>query len=205
MAKVIAVTGGIGSGKSTVSKILTNLGYCVFDADIFAREVLFRPAVEARVKSVFGSHVFLEKGILNRELVRKMVYDNPALRKKLEDILHPAIAEELKIKSQMLSKLANNAWIFYEASLILEIGKKDHFDACVVVTTHHQAKLNRLSQSRNLSEEELNKIIASQMPDSEKIKHADYLIENSGSFTDLESHVYNLIRFLYNKFSPSSF
>ena len=132
--RTILITGGIGSGKSSVSKILANLGYCGFDADIFAREVLFYPEVESRIKSVFGSHVFLEKGILNRALVRKMIYDEPLLKKKLESILHPAIEEELKIKSQIVSQFAPNAWIFYEASLILEIGKKSNFDACIVVT-----------------------------------------------------------------------
>ncbi|MES2614865.1 MAG: dephospho-CoA kinase [Bdellovibrionota bacterium] len=203
MVKLIAITGGIGSGKSTVSKILTSLGYCVFDADVFAREVLFYSEIESRIKSIFGSHVFIETGVLNRALIRKMIYEAPHLKKQLESILHPAIAEELKIKSQCLNKIASNAWVFYEASIILENGRKNHFDACVVVTAKQELKIKRLTHSRSLSEEDIHKIISTQMPDEEKITLADYVIENSGDFKNLEQNTFSLIKFLHAKFTPA--
>lgn len=205
MVKSIAITGGIGSGKSTISKMLSNLGYCVFDADIFAREVLFYPEIESRIKSIFGSYVFLEKGQLNRDLIRKMIFDDHSLKKKLESILHPAIEEEFNVKKQILASLSKSVWLFYETSLIIEIGKRKHFDACVVVTAKHESKFNRLNQSRNMSEEQFQKIISTQMTDEEKVKHADFVIENSGHLQDLEQSVLNLLQFLYKKFSPSSF
>ena len=201
----ILITGGIGSGKSFLAKIIANLGYSVFDADILAREVLFYTKIEEQIKNLLGPNVFLKKGVLNRELVRKIIYDDPLLKKKLELILHPAIEKELQIKIDSISTHSQNAWIFYEASLILEAGKKNYFDVCVVITAKQEVKLSRLSHSRNLSKEDLNKIIASQMPDEEKIKHADFVIENSGSFKDLEDSAFKLIHFLYSRSSQPSF
>ena len=92
-----------------------------------------------------------------------------------------------------------------EASLIFENGKQNNFDACILVKTDKVTKLHRLKQSRQLKEDELQKIIDSQMPDDEKAKLADYIIENSSHKADLENSVLNLIRFLSQKFSPSSF
>lgn len=203
--KLIAITGGIGSGKSTVAKILQNLGYCVFDADIFSRDVLHDAEVESKVKSIFGEDVFLEKGVLNRDFVRQKIFEHPEMKKQLESILHPAIAELLNKKSTLLSSVCPDIWIFYEASLILENGKKNHFDACVVVTTKKELKISRLQQSRKLSNEQIHKIMSSQMPDEEKQKHADYSIENSGHFHELEQSVFQLIQFLNQRFKPSSF
>ena len=205
MTKTIAITGGIGSGKSTVSKMIRNLGYCVFDADDFSRDVLFDPEVETKIKFLFGESIFLEKGKLDRIKVRERIYQDPSLKKGLESILHPAISEELNEKKSSLRKLSETAWIFYEASLILEIGKKNHFDACIVVVAENENRIKRLTQSRPLKEEDIQKIMSSQMPDHEKLKHADYVIENSGSIEDLEKKVFELMLFLYKKLSPSSF
>jgi dephospho-CoA kinase len=203
--KLIALTGGIGSGKSTVASKLSQLGYCVFDADIFARDVLYYQDVENKIKSIFGDDIFLSKGQLNREAVGKMIYSNPLLKQKLENIMHPAIANEFKTKTDSIAKLAPDAWVFYEASLILELGKKEHFDACVVVKTHPTHKKDRLFRSRNMTHETFDKITSTQMPDEDKIKHADYIIENSGNLENLQLEIFNLIRFLYKKFTPSSF
>ena len=205
MIKIIAVTGGIGSGKSTVSNLLRNLGYCVYDADVFARQVLFYPEVQLKIENLFGAHVFVNEGILDRNLVRQMIYENPLLKKQLEDILHPAIADELKKKTQNLKDISLTQWVFYEASLIFENGKQKNFDACILVKTDKVTKLDRIKQSRSLKEDDIQKIIDTQMPDDEKAKLADYIIENSSHRKDLENSVFNLIRFLYQKFSPSSF
>jgi dephospho-CoA kinase len=201
MTKKIAITGGIGSGKSSLAKILTQKGYCVWDADIFSREVLYFPEVQSRVKTIFGDSVFISDGVLNRELVRKQIFSNPKLKKSLESILHPAMFEHFNSKFTIMNEIAPSAWIFYEASLVLELGRKSYFDFCVVVVADENIKMGRLSEKRNLSQSESRKIMSTQMSDSEKITHADYVIDNSSSLKNLEEYSNKLIAYLQEKFS----
>ncbi|MGY3803172.1 dephospho-CoA kinase [Pigmentibacter ruber] len=196
MAKKIVITGGIGSGKSLLSKMLAKRGYCVWDADIISREVLFYPAVQARIKSIFGEEVFVSNGILNREFVRNLIFSDPKLKKLFEKIMHPAMNEHFNLKFQSINKLAPTAWVFYEASLILELNRKADFDFCIVVTAQEDIKLSRLKENRNLDEVAAKKIMASQMPDNEKISYADYVIDNSSSIENLEKNVEKLIHLL---------
>lgn len=199
--KKIALTGSMGSGKSSVSKILSQYGYCVWDADDFSRQVLFIPSVENQIKALFDDSIFLEKGKLDRPLVRKQIFSDPSLKKKFEDILHPAIANHFHGKANALNAIAPTAWIFYEASLILEKNKKSEFDACVVVTVNETVRLERILKNRNLSKEEVQKMMAAQMPDCEKIKQADYIIDNSKNLESLEAEVKKMIQFLHLKWA----
>lgn len=201
MAKKIVITGGIGSGKSLLSKMLTKRGYCVWDADIISREVLFYPLVQARIKSVFGEEVFLSDGILNREFVRKLIFSDPKLKQSFEKIMHPSMHDHFNFKFQSLNKLAPTAWIFYEASLILELNRKAEFDYCIVVTAQEEIRLKRLKENRNLDDNDAKKIMASQMSDTEKISYADYVIDNSSSIENLEKSVEKLINLLSLKLS----
>ena len=200
MSKKIAITGGIGSGKSFLAKILAQRGYCVWDADIFSREVLFFPEVQSRIKSIFGDSVFISNGILNRELVRNLIFENPKLKNSLEKILHPAMFDHFNSKVAIMNKVAPTSWIFYEASLILELGRKSFFDFCVVVIANENIKIKRLNEKRNLSEENSKKIMSTQMPDSEKITHADYIIDNSTTIENLEESASKLLNYLTKKF-----
>ena len=201
MSKKIAITGGIGSGKSSLAKILAQSGYCVWDADIFSREVLYFPEVQSRVKTIFGDSIFISDGVLDRELVRKQIFTNQKLKKALENILHPAMFEHFNSKFAVMNKIAPSAWIFYEASLVLELGRKSYFDFCVVVVADENIKMQRLSENRNLSQSDLKKIMLTQMSDSEKITHADYVIDNSNSLQNLEESANKLILYLREKFS----
>jgi dephospho-CoA kinase len=201
MCKKIAITGGIGSGKSTLSKILAKKGYCVWDADLFSREVLFFPEVQARIKTIFGDSVFINAGVLNRDYIRNQVFSKPKLKKSLESILHPAILELYNSRLEVLNKIAPSAWVFYEASLILELKRQSSFDFCIVVVADESVKLKRLEEKRKISVSEAKKIIHTQMPDSEKITHADFVIDNSKSFQNLEKQTHKLILHLTKRFS----
>lgn len=201
MSKKIAITGGIGSGKSTLSKILAQMGYCVWDADVFSREVLFFPEVQSRVKTIFGDSVFISDGVLNRELVRNQIFTDSKQKKALEKILHPAMYEHFNSKFSIMNKIAPSSWIFYEASLILELGRKSYFDFCIVVVADETIKMDRLSEKRNLSQSDCKKIMSTQMSDSEKITHADYVIDNSSNLQNLEQSANKLILYLREKFS----
>ena len=201
MPKKIAITGGIGSGKSSLVKILAQRGYCVWDADIFSREVLHFPEVQSRVKTIFGDSVFIDDGVLNRELVRKQIFSNSKLKKALENILHPAMFEHFSSKFAIMNKIAPSAWIFYEASLVLELGRKSFFDFCIVVVADEDKKIERLSEKRNISQSDSKKIMLTQMPDSEKITHADYIIDNSSTLQNLDDSANQLLLYLREKFS----
>lgn len=200
MSKKIAITGGIGSGKSSLAKILAQRGYCVWDADIFSREVLFLPEVQSRIKTIFGDSAFISDGNLNREMIRNIIFENPKLKKDLEKILHPAMFDLFNSKMSIMNKVSPSSWIFYEASLILELGRKSFFDFCIVVIADENIKIKRLNEKRNISEEISKKIISSQMPDSEKITHADYVIDNSLSIQDLEESTNKLLNYLTHNF-----
>lgn len=201
MSRKIAITGGIGSGKSSLANILAHKGYCVWDADLFSREVLFFPEVQSRIKTIFGDSIFISNGILDRELVRNQIFTNPKLKKAFENILHPAMFEHFNSKFTMMNTIAPTAWIFYEASLILELNRKSYFDFCVVVVADESMKIDRLSGKRNLSQSDSKKIMSTQMLDSEKITHADYVIDNSTSLQNLEEAANKLILYLQEKFS----
>jgi dephospho-CoA kinase len=205
MLRVIALTGGIGSGKSTVSSILRSMGYCVYDADLFARDVLFYPEVQSKVKILFGDQVFGEPGILNRAYVRQQIFQNPALKIELESILHPAIANELKKKVDYFKSANSNQWIFYEAALILEKGNQKNYDACVLIKAEKEVKSIRLKSSRKMLQEDIDKIASSQMSDDEKSPLVDFVIDNSNDISALQNEIMSLIHFLSIKFKPSSF
>lgn len=203
MSKKIVITGGIGSGKSSVAKMLAQRGYCVWDADVFSREVLFQAEIQSRIKTIFGDTVFIKDGILNREYIRNQIFSNSELKKSFEGIMHPAMFEHFHSKYNIMLKIAPTSWVFYEASLILELKRKSEFDFCIVVYADENIKIERLSSKRNLSREDCIKVIQSQMPDNEKIKYADYLINNSGSEEELKVSVNKLILHLNEKFSSS--
>lgn len=197
--KKIALTGNMGSGKSSVAKILSQYGYCVWDADVFSREVLLIHSVEKKIESLFGNKIFLEKGKLDRQEVRNQIFSDHGLKEKFEQVMHPAIAQLFKEKSEKLFSIVPHAWIFYEASLILENNKKSEFDACVVVSANPEVRKKRVLESRNLQSHEIEKIIASQMPETEKIHQADYILDNSNGIDLLEKKCLEMIDFLYTK------
>jgi dephospho-CoA kinase len=203
MQRKIVITGGIGSGKSTVAKILIQKGYCVWDADAFSREALLIEEVEKKIKKLFGDNIFFNKGKLNRDLLRKKIFSSQKARKSLEEIIHPYIFKIYQSKVKMMADIAPTAWIFYEAALILELGRKHFFDACILVTADHDTKIERLYKNRNLLPTESKKIINSQMSDDKKISYSNYIIENSGPQENLEQSVNQILDHLREKFSLS--
>lgn len=199
MVKKIVITGGIGSGKTSVTKILQNLGYCIWDADIFAREALFLPEVEQNLKSVFGTQIYTSPGQLDRVALRQKVFSQPEQKKILESILHPAIAQLFRTRLETLEKLCPTAWVFYEAALIVEAKRVGEFDTCVLVTASESVRIKRLQESRSLSLAEIQKIIKSQTPDEEKKIHSHFIIENNKDENHLKKSVADLLSYLAEK------
>lgn len=183
----IAVTGGIGTGKSTVCKILQSDGYPVLYADQISKDILSTDKIiQQNIVKEFGSGSFKD-GKPNTKFLAEKVFSDPQKVKKINSILHPAVIKIINRK--MDEGLTKSNIVFVEAALIYEANMEDIFDYVLVVSASEQIKINRVVNSRKMNEEEVKKIISNQIPDDKKKSAADFVIENNGSELDLEKKV----------------
>lgn len=181
---VVGITGGIGSGKSAVTAHLENLGIDVVDADLAARVVVEpgQPALDAIAKH-FGTEILQEDGHLDRAALRKIVFEDPQARTWLESVTHPAIRQE--IESQLQS--ATSPYVVLSSPLLLEAKQHSFVDHVVVVDVTEELQIARTTLRDSNSVELVQKIMAAQLPRTERISRADEVIDNSGTLTDLEA------------------
>jgi dephospho-CoA kinase len=186
----VGLTGGIASGKSTVSKIFARFGAKVLDADEVARELLLpgQPAWK-RLRQTFGEEFFHPDGTVKRKQLRKLIFANPERRSQLNAIVHPEVMKEINRKSESLSSLLEPMVLVVDVPLLLEVGVADRFDKIVVVDARESVQINRLMQRDGISEEEAKQALKVQMPLSEKVEQADYVIDNNSTLTDTEIQV----------------
>jgi dephospho-CoA kinase len=201
MVRSIAITGGVGAGKSTVAALLREFGYPVLDADALARDALFEPGVQASVESLFCETVFLERGILDREKVRKLVLANPSQRRALEGVIHPVVIRLFEARRLLLESVACDAWLFYEIPLLFETGRQGDFDAVVVVTAETAIRVERIRATRGLSRGEAEAFVAAQVPEEQKVAEADYVIHNNALRDALTPATLRCLESLREKFS----
>ena len=186
----VGLTGGIASGKSTVSRIFAGFGAKVLDADEVAREVLLpgQPAW-TRLRQVFGEEFFHPDGTVKRKQLRKLVFADPEKRSQLNAIVHPEVMREINRRSEVLSSSAQNGVLLVDVPLLLEVGVANRFDKVVVVYVSESVQINRLQQRDGISEEEAKQALKVQMALSKKVEQADYLIDNSGTLEETLAQV----------------
>ena len=186
----VGLTGGIASGKSTVSGIFARLGAKVLDADEVARELL-RPGQPAwkGLRQAFGEDFFYPDGTVKRKQLRKLVFANPEKRDQLNAIVHPEVMKEINRKSEVLSSSLQAKVLVVDVPLLLEVGVADRFDKIIVVDARESVQINRLVQRDGISEEEAKQALKAQMPLSEKVELADYVIDNNSTLADTEIQV----------------
>lgn len=193
--KIVGLTGGIASGKSTVSRVLRELGAVIIDADVAAREVVM-PGSEglARVASEFGKEVLLSDGSLNRKLLGQIIFGDPEARRRLESITHPLIYR--RMAQDLNCAAAEGAQvIILDIPLLFETGLfLDTIDESVVVYVRPEIQLQRLMERDGLSEEEAEQRIRAQLPLEEKARRAEHVIDNSGSPEETRKQVETLWR-----------
>jgi dephospho-CoA kinase len=186
----VGLTGGIASGKSTVSKIFASFGAKVLDADEVARELLLpgQPAWK-RLRQAFGEEFFHPDGTVKRKQLRKLVFANPEKRDQLNAIVHPEVMKEINRRSEVLSSSLQAKVLVVDVPLLLEVGVADRFDKIVVVDARESVQINRLVQRDGISAEEAKQALKAQMPLSEKVELADYVIDNNFTLADTEIQV----------------
>jgi dephospho-CoA kinase len=187
--KLVGLTGGIASGKSTVAKILESLGAAIVNADALSREVV-EPGREAwqEIVVAFGAEVLQPDQGLDRQKLRTIIFNNPAARRKIESIIHPrvrALAEQ-RIREHTA---AGYGVIVYEVPLLFEGNLHEWLRPVILVACDVDTQLQRLQQRDGLDRAQAQKHIDAQMSLTEKRRLADYVIENNGSLDELKRQV----------------
>ncbi len=187
---LVGLTGSIATGKSTVSRMFAHLGARVIDADLLSREVVMPgQAAYARIVEEFGPQVVQEDGALDRKALGAIVFADPARRKRLEEITHPAIGARQQRILSVLDEEAFEGVVLWDAALLFESGGVAKMDRVVVVFADPETEGRRLMERDGLREADARARIASQMPIAEKAKLADHVIDNSGTREETERQV----------------
>lgn len=190
---IIGLTGSIASGKSTVSSMLQDMGYPIIDADQVAREVV-EPGSETlkEIAQAFGDNILLPDGSMDRVKVGELIFNDPLSRKKLNDIIHPAIRMEmLRQRSELLS--TGHEVIIMDIPLLFESRLQHFVDKILVVSVTEENQLKRLIERNNFTVQEARARIASQLPMSVKEEGADAVIYNNGSLEETNGQLNRIL------------
>ncbi len=198
--KVIGLTGGIGSGKSTAAHILAEFGAKVIDADKVAHEV-FNPGTEGlqKVVETFGEGVLNSLGEIDRKKLGEIVFNNPTALSTLNEIIHPRAYELTRSRLEEFRKQGVEV-VVLEVILLVEAGWDHLADEIWVTVATEDTVVKRLQESRGLTKQEILTRINAQTPNEERTKYADVVIENDGSYEELKkrlSELWNRIREKY--------
>ncbi|MEK4187274.1 MULTISPECIES: dephospho-CoA kinase [unclassified Paenibacillus] len=187
---IIGLTGGIASGKSTVSALLVNKGARLVDADVIAREVML-PGHEvlAAAAKQFGKEILFSDGTLNRAKLGEIVFQDPVALQTLNNLTHPAIRQEIKNRMYSMEQEEPKRLIIVDIPLLFESGLESLFHEIVVVYVPREVQIARLMERNRLSLEEAEARLNAQMDIEQKRNKADYIIDNSGDLAYTEQQV----------------
>ena len=197
--KIIGLTGGTGSGKSTVSKFLAHLGAVVIDADKVGHEV-FKPGTKAwqEVVDAFGQGIISADGTIDRRKLGEIVFSNPGARAKLNQVMHPLIYKQVKSRMEEYGR-KGAAIIIVEAPLLLEVGWKSLVDEVWVTSASEATVIKRLKEQKGLSEAQSLARIRAQLTDEERIRQVDVVIDTDCALDELKERVEALWRKLRSR------
>jgi len=193
----VGLTGGIATGKTTVSQLFVQCGAYLIDADVLAREAVApgSPGLRAIVAS-FGPGMLSAGGTLNRERLADIVFKDPVQRARLEAIVHPYVFVEEERRCEEIIGKDPHAVVIFDAALLIETGAYKTKDRVVVVTADEPTQLARLMARDHFTESHARERIAAQMPLSEKIKVAHYVIDGTLPIEPLAEEVTRIYRIL---------
>lgn len=191
--KVIGITGGIGSGKSSVSEILRTHGFFVYDSDSRAKYLMnHNEDLIQEIKKLLGKNVYNELG-LDRKLVAQLVFSDEDLLQQLNQLVHPKVFEDFEF-----FKLhhRNENFIFKESALLFETESYKNCNKVLLVTADENIRINRVMQRDLVSKQEVINRMNRQWKEEIKVKLADFVIENNGNYAELNQKVKDFLSFL---------
>jgi dephospho-CoA kinase len=193
----IGVTGGIGSGKTTVCAMFERLGVPAFSADLIAREISDTDqGVKRAIVKLIGPEAFRADGTLDRPYVSSIVFSNEQLQRMLNAIVHPMVEKEIEKRIRLLSR-PRVAYVIVEAALLFEAGWERKLDAVLVVDAAEETRVRRVAERDKLEERDIRRRMTAQWTQKRKLAQADYAIVNEGPLQELEARV----RFFHNLFT----
>lgn len=192
MPKVIGLTGGIATGKSTVSELLTAYGFKVVDADIASREAVKKGSDGLRqIRETFGDEAIDENGEMDRKYMGQLVFNHPEKRLELNEIVHPIVREIMEEKKQHFLNEGHN--VIMDIPLLYENDLQDTVDEVWVVYTSESVQMDRLMQRNDLSLEDAKARVYSQISIDKKSRMADHVIDNLGNKLELKQNLEQLL------------
>jgi dephospho-CoA kinase len=185
---LVGLTGGIGSGKSTVARLLERHGAVVIDADQLAREAVAKGTSGfEQVVRAFGGSIVGPDGDLDRSGLAAIIFSDPERKATLESIVHPEVAR--RFGEQVDELRGTDRVVVYVSPLLVELGLAPAFDIVIVVTASPHLRVSRVASGRDLSPEDVRARMAAQATDEQRMEVADVLVDNDGSLAELEPQV----------------
>ncbi len=196
----VAVTGGAGSGKTTVCNRLKELGVKVISSDALAKEAVAQGSLaHEKIVNYFGEKVLLSDGNLNRQMLRRIIINDDVARLALERFLHPEISRLMHLRIAQAGQDGDPV-LLVEVPLLFELGMAEQFDVVIVVSADHELRVKRLMDRDNVSRDEAEDLINVQMPQAEKVERAEFVLTNDGSKDQLIRSVDLLFNNFFQKY-----
>jgi dephospho-CoA kinase len=192
---VLGVTGGVGSGKSTVAKILARRGAVVLDADAIVHDLYRGGALAQEIGEKFGREALAPDGSVDRRRLGEIVFQDPSRRRELESLVHPHVRARVQQELTRLKGEEFRGIVVVDAALLVETSHPYPLDALLVVSAPAAARLERL-EARGMSRAEASRRMGAQATDEEKERRADFVVRNDGTLADLEERVDEALRAL---------
>lgn len=194
MAIIVGLTGGIGSGKTTVMKHIETLGYKVYYADEAGKRIMEQPEMIRQVQNIFDEDVVDESGYLDRKRIASIVFNNPDKLTELNAVIHPAVARDF---DKCIAELGKNEIVVKESAILFESGAYKNCDFIVLITAPEPVRIKRVVERDGISEEEVKNRINNQFSDAKKIKLSNFVVNNvdlTQTFFEIEMILKGILR-----------
>ena len=193
LSLLVGLTGGMGSGKTLASSFFHELGAHIIDADLICRKLVEpgQPALQ-EITDYFGKLIIDKSGNLNRNKLGQLVFCDSKKREKIENILHPKVFKVEKLNYKAICKINPKALVIVDAALLIESANYKEMDKVILINADEKIRIQRILSRGKWKHEEIVARLKSQMPNEEKIKYADFVLENSKDKTYLKEQVKNL-------------